>query len=367
MRTRIRLRSARLHYEPGIQVFTAASGPIEALHEQYLIIERDDGLRGVGEVRANITFLSKIPEGEVASAIRRGVQALDWSAPPEAIMAATGALAGHHPAIARAAVENALLDAIARRDGRRVAETLGGAFSARMPTNQCLFWGPDETFDRLAARYIEVGFRDIKVRVAIGSFDRDLARLRRLRERFGDGFSLAIDANGGWTADEAIANLRLLEPLRLAYFEQPTTIGDRQAFERVGKSTAIPVMLDEGLTSAADVDWLARLGPPFFAHLKIVKLGGPSVVMDYARRLRDAGVEVMMGQMNEGGMATALAAHCAMAARAKYNEIYGCYGLIDDPTSGWRYRDGHLRLPEGPGLGVEFDEARTIQLWDIER
>lgn len=367
MRTRIRLRGARLHYEPGIQVFTAASGPIEALHEQFLVIEREDGFRGIGETRANITFLSKIAESEVALAIRRCVEALDWSRPPEAILAAAGGMADRHPALARAAVENALIEGIARRDGVTVAERLGGAFVARLPTNQCLFWSPDEVFDRLAARYFAEGFRDIKVRVAIGSFAQDLARLRRLRERFGDGFSLAIDANGAWTAEEAIDHLRVLEPLRLTYLEQPTTIGDRDAFERVGRSTTIPVMLDEGLTSAAEVDWLARLGPPFLAHLKIAKLGGPSVVMDYARRFRDAGIGVMMGQMNEGGLATLLAAHCAMAAGAKYNEVYGCYGLTDDPTPGWRYRDGLLLLPEGPGLGAAFDEQRTVVEWEIER
>jgi L-alanine-DL-glutamate epimerase-like enolase superfamily enzyme len=101
--------------------------------------------------------------------------------------------------------------------------------------------------------------------------------------------------------------------------------------------------------------------------LKIAKLGGPGAVVNAARRLEDAGVGSMVGQMNEGATATALAVHCAMAARPKHCELYGCYGLVDDPTSGLRYQDGNATVSHDPGLGVLFDESRTSELWDIEK
>ena len=82
-----------------------------------------------------------------------------------------------------------------------------------------------------------------------------------------------------------------------------------------------------------------------------------------ARRLRNAGVDFMVGQMNEGAMATAMTAHCTMALAPRYAEIYGCYGLIDDVTPGVSYADGQIVTPAGPGLGTTFDPARCRPVW----
>ncbi|MBI4184099.1 MAG: mandelate racemase/muconate lactonizing enzyme family protein [Proteobacteria bacterium] len=365
LRTRVRLLAARLHYEAGIRLFTALSGAVDSLVEHYLLFERSDGLAGLAEVRANISYLSGIPEGEVAGLIRRLVETMSWDGDPEALLEALPRLAERHPPVARAAVEGALVEALARSRGLSVAEVLGGEFRDSVPTNQCLFWSPDEVFDRLAARYLAEGFREIKVRVAIGAPEDDLARLSRLRARFGRGFELAIDANGAWQADQALRFLDRVAPLGIAYVEQPTPIGDWEAARRVGAVSPIPVMLDEGLKTGADIERLAGLGPPFLAHLKIVKLGGPLAVVAAAKRLAGAGVGVMLGQMNEGAVATALAVHCAMAIRPRHNELYGSYGLVDDPASGLAYGRGQARVARAPGLGVSFDPARADALWEV--
>src|ERR1051325_904292 len=125
MRTEIRLYAADLHYPPELQLHTAASGPIDALSARYLAIERADGLRGAGEVRANISYLSHLAEEAVDPAIRALCRRLPWSAEPEEILAAIARAGGAAPAVATAAVENALIDAIARRDGIPVAQWLG--------------------------------------------------------------------------------------------------------------------------------------------------------------------------------------------------------------------------------------------------
>jgi L-alanine-DL-glutamate epimerase-like enolase superfamily enzyme len=363
MQASIRLLAADLHYPKELQVHTAASGLIGTLSARYLEIERSDGFRGIGEVRANITYLSKLPEAAVDPVIRSLCRMLPWTAPPEDILSALQKVAPQVPHVASAAVENALLDGMAHGKKIPVAELLGGAWCPRVDTNQCLFWSPDETFDRLAARFLSEGFRQLKVRVAIGSFEVDLARLQRLRERVGPSLSIAVDANGAWNADEAVERLRQLERLDLSYIEQPTHPGDWDAFDRVMKRTSIPLMVDEGLASDGDIDRLATIGAPALAHLKIVKLGGPSAVISAMRRLTSAGVGVMIGQMNEGAMATAIAAHCAMALKPRYAELYGCYGLIDDVTRGVSYADGAISVPNAPGLGVTFDAARCRDVW----
>ena len=74
----------------------------------------------------------------------------------------------------------------------------------------------------------------------------------------------------------------------------------------------------------------------------------------------------MIGQMNEGAMATAITAHCVMALKPRYAELYGCYGLLDDVAQGVTYGNGNVVLPRGPGLGMTFDAARCRTVW-VER
>ena len=255
---------------------------------------------------------------------------------------------------------------------RLLRETTGPSsrFSAdggadRTDTNQCLFWGSDEIFERLARRYLAEGFRKLKVRIGVSDFDRDLRRLRLLRELGGMHIEIAVDANGSWDLDTARHRLGALEPIGIAYVEQPTRIGNWAAVEALASSTSIPIMLDEGLSSDEDAERLMRLGPPSLAHLKIVKLGGPRVVIRLARRLKEAGIAVMIGQMNEGSSATALAAFCTMAVQPAHAELYGAYGLIDDATSHVSYSGGQIVLARECDLGAEFNRDRCNLLWEL--
>jgi L-alanine-DL-glutamate epimerase-like enolase superfamily enzyme len=363
VRTTLSLYAADLHYPEDLQVHTAASGRVASLSARYLKIERSDGFCGIGEVRANITYLSHLPEDAVDPAIFDLCRQLPWDAEPEDILTATKKFQNERPHVATAAVENALVEGMARRRNIPVAQWLGGEWRKGVDTNQCLFWSPDERFDRLAKRFLTEGFRQIKVRIAIGTFEQDLARLTRLRELAGSEISIAADANGAWDADDAITKLRALEPIRLSYIEQPTKPGDWPAFRKAVAGTSIPLMVDEGLASERDVDELCAIGPAALAHLKIVKLGGPSAVVKAMRRFGEAGVGVMIGQMNEGAMATAITVHSVMALRPRYAELYGCYGLLDDVTQGVSYSGGQVFTQPGPGLGVTFDAARCRTVW----
>jgi L-alanine-DL-glutamate epimerase-like enolase superfamily enzyme len=361
--TRLSLFAADLHYPPELVLHTAASGAIDHLATLYLAIERRDGFAGVGEVRANIGYLTGLPQEQVAAAIVALCRSLPWALQPAELLDALPSLSAAAPAIARAVVEGALVEGLARAAGRPVAEFLGGVFQPRVQTNQCLFWGPDERFDRLAERYVSEGFRDLKVRVAVGPFERDLARLGRLRDRYGAAVRLAVDANGAWSTAEAERALDRLRTFDLAYVEQPTRPGDWDGFRTVLRISPVPLMLDESLSTSADLDQLAACGDGALAHLKIVKAGGPLALIRAAQMLRDRGIGVMVGQMNEGALATALAAQCAMVLAPEHAELYGCYGLLDDRARGLRYDQGAVLLPCAPGLGLLPDLSRCTCLW----
>jgi L-alanine-DL-glutamate epimerase-like enolase superfamily enzyme len=364
MRTVVRLLAASLHYPPDLVLHTASSGRITALDELYLVIQRDGALAGFGEIRENVAYLTGLAPATVREGVTTLARSLDWSLSQEEIAAQFAQSAGA-PAISRALVDTALVDWAAREKGIPVAELFGSPFVSSHATNQTLFVSDNAELLAMAERYVDRGFRKLKLRVGARSFREDHDRLAILRARFGDGIELAIDANGVWTLEDAIANLRAIVPLGLAYAEQPIAAGSWDAALRLAAASPIPVMLDESIASPADIDRVIDAGGKLWAHLKIVKLGGITPTIESARRLAAAGVPFMIGQMNEGAAATAAAYHCAVATQPAHAELYGADGLIDDPVRGVSYEDGEIRIDPAPGLGVSLEATGLTRIWEI--
>lgn len=362
MTTRIRLSAKSLHYAPGLVLHTASSGRIAALDALYLLIERDGALVGFGEIRENVAYLTGVEPAAVRKGVLDLMMSLDWAAPVDDIAAEFERLTSGAPAIARALIDTGLVDWAARNKGVPAAELFGGTFSAAHPTNQSLFISDDDQLLANAERYFARGFRSLKLRVGARSFSDDHKRLAMLRDRFGDSIELAIDANGAWTPDEAIRNLEAMAQFALVYAEQPIAAGDWSALAMLARTSPIPIMLDESIATLDDIERVIDCDARLWAHLKIVKLGGITPTIRGARRLSDAGVPFMIGQMNEGAGATAAAYHCTVATLPAHSELYGADGLIDDPVSGVSYRDGLVLVNRAPGLGVNIttDALETL-------
>jgi len=362
----VRLCTAELHYDKQIRLHTATSGAIDALNEVYLTVSEGDRTLAIGGVRTNIAYLTGIPEPRLRTDILALVQTLDWTRDLTELHRDLSASGCQSRGAARALVDCTLLDGLARQADASLSAYLGAEPRSEWPTNQTLFWGTDDQLERTVRRYLADGFRDLKLRVGIGTIEDDLRRVCLVREVAGELVGLAIDANGTWSSTEALANLERLADLGIGieYAEQPTAAGDWDAIAALSAASPIAIMLDESLASRADVEELAYRGAAPLAHLKIVKLGGLTPLIAAARRLASAGIGLMIGQMSEGTLATAAAAHAAMAVRPRYSELYGAYGLVDDPASGLAYRRGSLVLENRPGLGVDLDSSGLSVLWE---
>lgn len=356
---RARLYEAKLEYAGGLVVHTASSGATPFLHELYLMLG-EDGAEGLGEVRINIAYLNGLsPEQVTLEAVAalammpRGVRATD-------LLRELPAWAGQRSAPVRMLIDMALHDLLARKAGTSVGTLLGGADAGETcATNQTLFWTDEAEFLARAEAYVGRGFRDLKVRVGVGTPDEDVARVRLLRETFGEAVKIAIDANGAWSLAEAPRTLERLGDLGVAYAEQPLPPGDFDALLALAEKSPVPVMLDESVATAEDIERIAAAGGKLWAHLKLVKLGGIAPTVAAARRLSGAGVSFMLGQMNEGAGATAAALQVALATAPRFAELYGADGLVDDPVTGLHYADGEVLAASPLGLGVTFDPARA--------
>lgn len=339
----------------GLTVHTASSGPVAGLDTLYL--ELDDGQhRAVGEVRINCAYLNGYQPDDLLAAARKAVSTTDWDAPPEILRA--GLQESGFPAPVRMLIDIALWDLSAKRAGLPLAHFLAGERRALShATNQTLFLSSDDAFDRQVADYVSRGFCDLKLRVG-QDIETDCARHARIRAAYGKRVKLAADANGAWSEVEAPERLAALAPYDLAYLEQPLAAGDWDAMVRLAAGSPMPLMLDESLASPADMhELIARRDDAhgmLQGHLKLIKLGGLTPALAAARALEGAGIAFMIGQMNEGAVATAAALHLAVATCPLHAELYGADGLVNDPAEGLSYADGRVEVCEAAGLGLKF-------------
>jgi L-Ala-D/L-Glu epimerase len=363
----VTLHRSQLHYRDGLTLHTASSGSVGALDALYLQIKHDVH-SGLGEVRINIKYLNGLEPHEVISDAIDVLPTVDWKREPERLIHSFSDWAASFSAPLRMLVDCALHDLCAKRAGVSVARWLGAELANRAawPTNQTLFWSDDQTLLARADSYVARGFMDLKLRVGIGAFTDDLRRIDLLRTCFGPGLKIAVDANGQWPVKMAREYLHALAKRAVVYVEQPVAAGDWDAIARLAQDSPLPLMLDESVQSDADVERICALGGArLAAHLKLVKLGGIAATVAAARQLAVAGVPFLIGQMNEGGAATAAALHVACATRPGWAELYGADGLHDDPVSGLIYQRGAVSSADAPGLGITFDMGLTQSIKTI--
>jgi L-Ala-D/L-Glu epimerase len=362
---RVSLHSADLHYSGGLVLHTASSGSIPHLSEIYLRLDDGETI-GIGEVRANIAYLNGFAEATVVECAAAAIGVVDWTRDPVDLIKTLAEWGAPLIAPARALIDCALHEFAARRERLSVAAWLGADTQKVVrETNQTLFWSSSEVFLAQALAYVDRGFRDLKVRVAAADFAEDLRRIASLRARFGNEVKIAADANGRWSATEALEKLKALAVYDLAYVEQPVPPGDWVAVDRLAGRSPLPVMLDESVATQDDIARICAYGGRILAHLKLVKLGGIAPTIAAARQLAAAGIPFMIGQMNEGAAATAAALHVACATSPAFAELYGADGLIDDPVSGVSYAAGTVHTSHASGLGVAFDAAATHLIGDF--
>lgn len=364
----VSLYAGDLHYGNGIVLHTASSGTVSKLESLFLRL--DDGTHSaVGEVRKNIAYLNGYSAEQVVADTVGALNEVNWEQSPEALLQTMPHWARRVTMPARCLIDCALHDLVARRAGVPLSQWLSGrdGVPTAWETNQTLFWSPFDVFLRQADAYVERGFRDLKVRVAVGEFSEDLRRLDALRNRFGDSIKLAVDVNAQWSAEDAPARLQALAPFKLAYVEQPIASARPSDLVRLADGSPMPLMLDEGIRKEADVADLCRLRHErLWAHLKAVKLGGIAPTVAAAKQLAASNVTFMVGQMNEGAAATAATLHVACAVSPAFAELYGADGLSDDPVTGITYADGQVATKRSSGLGVESDFSQTEPIWSFQ-
>jgi L-alanine-DL-glutamate epimerase-like enolase superfamily enzyme len=320
----------------------------------FLRLETDRGLAGFGCAAPDAVVTGETPE-EVEAALAGEAAELLRGADPLRRTAILERLTGwrrERPS-ALAAVDMALYDLLGKAVGQPVWKLLGG-FRASMATSVTIGILPQrETVERACA-WVAQGFRCLKLKGGRDA-EADAARAIAVREAVGLEIELRFDANQGYSVAEATRFVELAEDAGLELLEQPT---DRRQLEELGRVTRrveIPVMADESLMSLRDAFRLARRELADMINVKLMKVGGISEATQIDAVGRAAGLETMVGCMDESALAIAAGLHFALARpNVRYADLDGHFGLRGDPAAGAVVlSDGVLYPCEGPGFGWE--------------
>lgn len=195
-------------------------------------------------------------------------------------------------AAAKAAVEVALHDAVAREYGIPVYRLLGGRTQTEFG---CLTLVGNSDHKRdiadVKARAAQ-GYSAFKLKVANADVAEEAATLIEMRAMLGPRALVCADANGGWTAAEAIRFVKLAEAGAPDFLEQPVRPDDYDGMIRVARASAIPICADESIHAVADIRHLLESGAVAGGAFKIMKLEGIAPCMAAIRLCRALGGSV---------------------------------------------------------------------------
>jgi o-succinylbenzoate synthase len=278
----------------------------------------------------------------------------DWSEVIDSVQRAVARNFG-----AKAALDAAIRDLVARRAGLTLPSFLAGvrgdAYPAVLRTDVTLSAGSADDLAAAAAARVTDGFSTLKMKVGTDATT-DVARVRAVRQAVGPYVTLRLDANQGWTPDEAVTVIRALEDadLGVELVEQPVAGEDVEGLARVRARVGLPIMADEALYSLVDLDRILRLEAADLVNVKLAKCGSLAVALEQLRRAADAGLGTMVGSMMETAVGVgAVAAVAAAHPSSVVNDLDAAWWAASSPVvGGIRYAGDQVRLPSGPGSGV---------------
>jgi o-succinylbenzoate synthase len=337
---------------PFAKPYVTARGRLDRREMVLVRARTDDGLEGLGEavpltLRGGSTLEAVVDELRGAAAELEGAELAD----PAGSGLPTVSTDLSPPAAA--ALEMALMDLAARETDRPLWRILGAPAFAPVSCNATLSAGSPEQVAAEAEDWAGRGFSSFKLKVGVHA---DVAEVEAVREALGPEPRIRIDANGAWSADEAIERLAAMKDQAIELAEQPAGTLDELAAVRAVSS--VPIAADESVASPDDAARAAETRACDLATVKLSKVGG----LGPARAIASI-LPTYLSSALDGPVGIAAAAHLAQVV-----DPGGRRGLAHGLATQLLFsetvarvecevRDGQLHLPPGPGLGVVIDDA----------
>lgn len=273
---------------PLVTPFRTALRTVDSINDLIVKITADDGSVGFGEAPPTAVITGDTKES-IEAAIRGylapAVVGMELQDLDEMMRRMEKAIAKNTSA--KAAMDIALYDLYAKMLGKPLYRVLAEESSNEACTQNAFCTGAeletditisvDETEKMVSdsLRAVADGFGILKVKVGKGG-EKDVERVRAIRQAVGPDVILRIDANQGWTKEEAIATIRAMEDANLGIelVEQPVSYHDFHGLQSVTKAVDTPILADESVFSYEDAQRIIEEHAADLINIKLMKTGG---------------------------------------------------------------------------------------------
>lgn len=337
--------------------FTIATGTMEFAQNIFIRAHTDNGFTGVGESSAFPMIVGETQNTcyELAkdfAALWKNKDALDMQT---RLTQLDLYIAKNYTV--KSAFDMVLYDLAAKHANQPLYRFLGGE-KRKIETDITIGINMPEAMASSAVQFKAQGFEIIKVKLGKQP-NEDVERIKQIRNAIGPEIKLRIDANQGWTFDDAVFTLQNLEPYHIEFCEQPMRTYNDELLPELCRLSPIAIMADESVYTHHDAERIIRNKAAKYINIKFAKSGGINEAIKINQIAEQNGMNCMQGGMLESRLALTANVHFAMAFKnICFFDLDTCLlgQLIDPVIGGCQYNISELELDDSPGIGAEVDQ-----------
>ena len=341
-------------YEHGGPKQMRPLGPWTHMETLFVRVDTDEGITGWGEAfgfAASPLTREAITRAVAPLCVGRDVA--DVPSFMTDLARKLHAMGRHGPvSFALGGIDIALWDIFGKAKRQPLHQMLGGAARKSIPTYASLLrYGKPDLIARFTREAIGRGYKAIKVHEHL------VETVAPAREAAGPDIALMVDTNCAWPPDQALDMARKLKPYDLAWLEEPVDpVDDYDAMARIRRETGVAIAAGENIGNAGEARRAIELGALDIFQPSVTKIGGIVAMQKAIAVAQQHGVRVMPHSPYFGpGLIATLHVIAACLPDAMCERFY-CELEATPLGAAIDARDGHMQVPNGPGLGIEVDE-----------
>lgn len=353
-------------YAIPIEPFTIATGTMEFAQNVLVRAHTDNGLTGLGECSAFPMIVGETQATcyEVAKDFASLWKNKDAADIETRLAELHLIIAGNYTI--KSAFDMVLYDLAAKQANQPLYQFLGGE-KRKIETDITIGIDTPEAMAKTAAKYKAQGFSIIKVKLGKKPAE-DVERVKQIRNAVGVNVQLRLDANQGWTFNEAVFALQALQQYQIEFCEQPMRTYNDELLPELCRLSPISIMADESVYTHRDAERIIKNKAARNINIKFAKSGGINDAIKINQVAEKHGMSCMLGSMLESRLALTANVHFAMAFKnICFFDLDTCLlGQLADPViGGFKYNGMQLELTDKPGIGADVNQHYLNQLEHI--
>jgi len=365
---------------PFAKPIVMSGGPAKCADAVVLKIHTDEGVTGVAETGdTSLWYMGESQDSIMSNLVNVFIPQILLGEDPfniEKIVARMDKAARANNQ-SKAVVDYALHDLMGRALGVPMYKLLGGLSNPKIALAFVMSSGTPDEVGTEAKKLVKAGFKGLKLKVGARTPDEDIELVGALRAAVGNKIKIMIDANGGWVYHQALYVLQRVAKYDVYVAEQPVPWWDIDGLARLRRKVDVPIFPDESAKELNDLIKIIEKEAADGLFLKIPKAGGILKAQKWVAIAQAANLPVMCGCMIDSGLGAACTAQFLAATEwiGKIEQeaigplnLYNIPDTVSTPLKDDlavkvpRYENGFLYPPDGPGIGVELNEAAVKKL-----